>query len=138
MWNLLFPWIPFLDCIQRPQRSAASYCSPRKKKPITDQYRVGVLPGQLYHRRNLTPCSNIRNTFALYCIRIGLIKFHAVPTKMWKRLQGHGREKERHAQIGNPVLLETTYDEDQLRRNPNVVDAQNANHGYNAHVTQPK
>ncbi|OAL00586.1 hypothetical protein IQ06DRAFT_316679 [Phaeosphaeriaceae sp. SRC1lsM3a] len=56
---------------------------------------------------------------------------------MWKRLQGHGREKERHAQIGNPVLLETTYDEDQLRRNPNVVDAQNANHGYNAHVTQP-
>lgn len=57
---------------------------------------------------------------------------------MWKRLQGHGREKERHAQIGNPVLLETTYDEDQLRRNPNVIDAQNANHGYNAHATQPK
>ncbi|KAF2028017.1 hypothetical protein EK21DRAFT_70707 [Setomelanomma holmii] len=49
---------------------------------------------------------------------------------MWKRLQG-GRERERHAQIGNPVLLETTYDEDQLRRNPNVADAQNSNHGYN-------
>ncbi|KAH7400859.1 hypothetical protein DE146DRAFT_755303 [Phaeosphaeria sp. MPI-PUGE-AT-0046c] len=56
---------------------------------------------------------------------------------MWKRFQGHGREKERHAQIGNPVLLETTYDEDQLRRNPNVFEAQNANHSYNAHATQP-
>ena len=51
---------------------------------------------------------------------------------MWKRLQGHGREKERQAQIGNPVLLETTYDEDQLRRNPNVTDLQNANYQYNA------
>ncbi|KAF1841955.1 uncharacterized protein K460DRAFT_358642 [Cucurbitaria berberidis CBS 394.84] len=51
---------------------------------------------------------------------------------MWKRLQGHGREKERHAQIGNPVLLETTYDEDQLRRNPNVTDVQNANFQRNA------
>jgi hypothetical protein len=50
---------------------------------------------------------------------------------MWKRFQGH-REKERHAQIGNPVLLETTYDEDQLRRNPNVVDLQNGSHQYNA------
>lgn len=43
---------------------------------------------------------------------------------MWKRLQGHVREKEK--QIGNPVLLETTYDEDQLRHIPNVSDAQNA------------
>lgn len=41
---------------------------------------------------------------------------------MWKRLQGYGREKERPAQIGHPVLLETTYDEDQLMRNPNVAD----------------
>jgi hypothetical protein len=57
---------------------------------------------------------------------------------MWKRLQAHGREKERHAQIGNPVLLETTYDEDQLRRNPNVVDAQNANYQFNAPVMQPQ
>jgi hypothetical protein len=57
--------------------------------------------------------------------------------KMWKRLQGHGREKERQAHIGNPVLLETTYDEDQLRRNPHVVDAQIANYMYNAPTTQP-
>ncbi|KAH3943540.1 hypothetical protein HBH70_066040 [Parastagonospora nodorum] len=51
---------------------------------------------------------------------------------MWKRLQGYGREKERNAQIGNPVLLETTYDEEQLRRNPNVTEAQHANYRYNA------
>lgn len=51
---------------------------------------------------------------------------------MWKRLQGHVREKERHAQIGNPVLLETTYDENQLRQNPNVNDAQVANYRNNA------
>jgi hypothetical protein len=51
---------------------------------------------------------------------------------MWKRLQGHGREKERHAQIGNPVLLETTYDEEQLKRNPNVSDAQSARHNAQA------
>ncbi|KAH7088255.1 hypothetical protein FB567DRAFT_548319 [Paraphoma chrysanthemicola] len=55
---------------------------------------------------------------------------------MWKRLQGHGREKERHAQIGNPVLLETTYDEDQLRRNPHVTDAQISNYGHNAPTQQ--
>jgi hypothetical protein len=53
-------------------------------------------------------------------------------TIMWKRLQGHGREKEKHTQIGNPVLLETTYDEDQLRRNPNVADVQNARYQHNA------
>lgn len=41
---------------------------------------------------------------------------------MWKRFQGHTREKERPAQIGHPVLLETTYDEEQLMRNPNVAD----------------
>ncbi|KAF1947853.1 hypothetical protein EJ02DRAFT_332364 [Clathrospora elynae] len=52
---------------------------------------------------------------------------------MWKRLQGHVREKERPAaQIGNPVLLETTYDENQLRRNPNVTDLQNGRYQYNA------
>ncbi|KAF2473481.1 uncharacterized protein BDR25DRAFT_218191 [Lindgomyces ingoldianus] len=46
---------------------------------------------------------------------------------MWKRFQGHGREKEK--QIGNPVLVETTYDEDQLRHMANVSDAaQNANY----------
>jgi hypothetical protein len=53
---------------------------------------------------------------------------------MWKRLQGHGREKEK--QIGNPVLLETTYDGDQLRHIPHVVDAQNAvyhSHAPSAH-----
>ena len=58
-------------------------------------------------------------------------------SKMWKRIQGHGREKERPAQIGNPVLLETTYDEDQLRRNPHVADAQNANYRFNAPTQQP-
>ncbi|KAI4633113.1 hypothetical protein J4E80_000476 [Alternaria sp. BMP 0032] len=47
---------------------------------------------------------------------------------MWKRLQGAVRDKERHAQIGNPVLLETTYDEDQLKRNPKVTDLQNGSH----------
>lgn len=41
---------------------------------------------------------------------------------MWKRFQGHGREKEKPTQIGHPVLLETTYDEAQLMRNPNVAD----------------
>jgi hypothetical protein len=56
---------------------------------------------------------------------------------MWKRFQGHGREKERQAHIGNPVLLETTYDEDQLRRNPNVADAQYANYRYNAPASNP-
>lgn len=47
---------------------------------------------------------------------------------MWKRLQGAVRDKEKHARIGNPVLLETTYDEDQLNRNPRVTDLQNASH----------
>ncbi|KAJ4323477.1 hypothetical protein N0V94_001806 [Neodidymelliopsis sp. IMI 364377] len=55
---------------------------------------------------------------------------------MWKRFQGHGREKERHAQIGHPVLLETTYDEEQLMRNPKVTDLQAANYRYNAPSTQ--
>ncbi|CBX91204.1 hypothetical protein IAQ61_002663 [Plenodomus lingam] len=56
---------------------------------------------------------------------------------MWKRLQGHVREKERNAQIGNPVLLETTYDENQLRQNPNVNDAQVANYQNNAPAPLP-
>lgn len=56
--------------------------------------------------------------------------FHA--EIMWKRLQGHVRDKERPSQIGNPVLLETTYDEEQLRRNPNIADVQHANLRYNA------
>ncbi|RYN32970.1 hypothetical protein AA0113_g2154 [Alternaria arborescens] len=49
---------------------------------------------------------------------------------MWKRLQGavRDKDKERHARIGNPVLLETTYDEDQLNRNPKVTDLQNGSH----------
>lgn len=51
---------------------------------------------------------------------------------MWKRLQDHVREKERPTRIGNPVLVETTYDEDQLRRNPNVTDVQYANYRHNA------
>ncbi|USP73863.1 hypothetical protein yc1106_01137 [Curvularia clavata] len=41
---------------------------------------------------------------------------------MWKRLQGHVREKDKQVQIGNPVLVETTYDQDQLERNPDVTD----------------
>ncbi|KAF1932784.1 uncharacterized protein M421DRAFT_1373 [Didymella exigua CBS 183.55] len=52
---------------------------------------------------------------------------------MWKRFQGHGREKERSAQIGHPVLLETTYDEEQLMRNPNVAEL---NYRLNAPSTQ--
>ncbi|KAI8937157.1 hypothetical protein NX059_006371 [Plenodomus lindquistii] len=51
---------------------------------------------------------------------------------MWKRLQSHVREKERHTPIGNPVLVETTYDEDQLRRILDVNDAQIANYRNNA------
>ncbi|KAE8855820.1 hypothetical protein PTNB29_08659 [Pyrenophora teres f. teres] len=47
---------------------------------------------------------------------------------MWKRLQGHGREKERPAPIGNPVLVETPYNEDQLSRNRPVADSQNGSH----------
>ncbi|KAF2788251.1 hypothetical protein K505DRAFT_255944 [Melanomma pulvis-pyrius CBS 109.77] len=60
---------------------------------------------------------------------------------MWKRLQGHVRDghlREKDKQIGNPVLLETTYDEDQLRHIPNVSDfqdAQNAPH-YQAFSTR--
>ncbi|KAF2712283.1 hypothetical protein K504DRAFT_200040 [Pleomassaria siparia CBS 279.74] len=55
---------------------------------------------------------------------------------MWKRLQGHvrdghlrdnqNRESDKH--IGNPVLVETTFDEDQLRHIPNVSDFQNGNY----------
>ncbi|KAF2280071.1 uncharacterized protein EI97DRAFT_447674 [Westerdykella ornata] len=41
---------------------------------------------------------------------------------MWKRMGRRAEEK----QIGNPVLLETTYDQDQLRHIPTVSDAQNA------------
>lgn len=52
---------------------------------------------------------------------------------MWKRFQGHGREKERPARIGHPVLLETTYDEEQLMRNPDVADL---NYRLNAPSTQ--
>lgn len=37
-------------------------------------------------------------------------------------MQGHGRDREK--QIGNPVLLETTYDEDQLRHIPTVSEVQ--------------
>ncbi|CAE7217295.1 hypothetical protein HRS9139_07814 [Pyrenophora teres f. teres] len=47
---------------------------------------------------------------------------------MWKRLQGHGREKERPAPIGNPVPVETPYNEDQLSRNRPVADSQNGSH----------
>ncbi|KAF2748065.1 hypothetical protein M011DRAFT_476694 [Sporormia fimetaria CBS 119925] len=43
---------------------------------------------------------------------------------MWKRFQGHGRERER--QIGSPVLVETTYDVDQLKQIPSVTRAQHA------------
>ena len=48
---------------------------------------------------------------------------------MWKRLQHHGREKEKLGQIGNPVLVDTTYDKDLLTRNLNATDAQPANNG---------
>lgn len=41
---------------------------------------------------------------------------------MWKRLQGHVREKDKQVQISNPVLVETTYDQDQLDRNPDVTN----------------
>ncbi|KAF2644888.1 hypothetical protein P280DRAFT_182652 [Massarina eburnea CBS 473.64] len=56
---------------------------------------------------------------------------------MWKRLQGHSREKER--QIGNPVLVGTTYDEDQLKHIPNVNAVQNTTYqpgpqGYDEHL----
>lgn len=52
---------------------------------------------------------------------------------MWKRLQGHGREKEK--QIGNPVLVETTYDKGHLSHIPHVSDVQNANYQPNAQST---
>jgi hypothetical protein len=58
--------------------------------------------------------------------------FMQAPT-MWKRFQGHGREKGRAARIGHPVLLETTYDEEQLMRNPDVADL---NYRLNAPSTQ--
>jgi hypothetical protein len=57
---------------------------------------------------------------------------------MWKRIQGHVRdgslrEREKERQIGNPVLVGTTYDEDQLRYIPDVSDIQhNTNYQPNA------
>jgi hypothetical protein len=54
---------------------------------------------------------------------------------MWKRLQGHirdGQLRDKDRQIGHPVLVETTYDEDQLRHIPNVSQAQNASNQFNA------
>lgn len=60
---------------------------------------------------------------------------------MWKRLQGHVRDgqfrdKDRH--IGTPVLVETTYDEDQLRHMANIPQAQNASQQpYASHAPQP-
>ncbi|KAF1978317.1 hypothetical protein BU23DRAFT_577232 [Bimuria novae-zelandiae CBS 107.79] len=50
---------------------------------------------------------------------------------MWKRLQGHVRDghfRDKDRQIGSPVLVETTYDEDQLRHMANVAQAQNASY----------
>lgn len=41
---------------------------------------------------------------------------------MWKRIQRPGREREK--QIGNPILIETTYDEQALGRIPNISDLQ--------------
>jgi hypothetical protein len=41
---------------------------------------------------------------------------------MWKRLQGQSREKQPAKQIGNPVLIETTYDEKSLGRYANISD----------------
>ncbi|KAH7139036.1 hypothetical protein B0J11DRAFT_546596 [Dendryphion nanum] len=44
---------------------------------------------------------------------------------MWKRLQG-SREKDRTKKIGNPTLLETTYDQEHLQNIPTISHAQNA------------
>ncbi|KAF1959828.1 hypothetical protein CC80DRAFT_405754 [Byssothecium circinans] len=55
---------------------------------------------------------------------------------MWKRLQGHVRDKDK--QIGNPVLLETTYDEDRLRHIPNVSAVQNAMYQPNDNCPPPQ
>lgn len=70
---------------------------------------------------------------AVYMISNGANGCFMQALTMWKRFQGHGREKERPAQIGHPVLLETTYDEEQLMRNPNVADL---NYRLNAPSTQ--
>jgi hypothetical protein len=56
--------------------------------------------------------------------------FYVEIAAMWKRFQGQARERDR--QIGNPVLLETTYDENQLMRNPNITDFQNQNYEHYA------
>ena len=53
-------------------------------------------------------------------------------TAMWKRLQGVGRDKEKP--ISNPVLLETTYDEDRLQQIPTVNQVQNADYQPNIHL----
>ncbi|KAK3203103.1 hypothetical protein GRF29_112g284280 [Pseudopithomyces chartarum] len=50
---------------------------------------------------------------------------------MWKRIQGHVRDghfRDKDRQIGAPVLVETTYDEDQLRHMSDVTQAQNASY----------
>lgn len=60
---------------------------------------------------------------------------------MWKRLQGHMRDgqlREKDRQIGNPVLVETTYDEDQLRHIPNISQVQLASGQFYAPPEPPQ
>lgn len=60
---------------------------------------------------------------------------------MWKRIQGHVRDghfRDKDRQIGAPVLVETTYDEDQLRHMVDVSQAQNTSHmNYASPTPQP-
>jgi hypothetical protein len=43
-------------------------------------------------------------------------------------MQGYGREKEKT--IGNPVLLDTTYDAETLERIPNISDLQSPTYSH--------
>jgi len=47
---------------------------------------------------------------------------------MWKRVPKFNRGKE--SNIGNPSLIETTFDEKALRNLPDVGDAQTASHQF--------
>lgn len=58
---------------------------------------------------------------------------------MWKRLQGT-RDKEKGKRIGNPTLVETTYDQEHLQNIPTISDAQNSTYqpNYDASSAPPQ
>jgi hypothetical protein len=57
---------------------------------------------------------------------------------MWKRMQRNStNNKARETQIGNPVLVESSLDDEVLQRLPDVQEAQAAKYESNTRATQP-